>query len=309
LKRYFGFIVLIAGVLIASVMTYRNLSARTREAQRDADFQRVQKEYLERVGWMRANPDDKKYRDEVGPFFKGYFTKVTEHQNRFGGDKEFDAYLEELERREAKGGGKKEDRTQDRKAFYEYARGVFDAMRAGKYAPVWTATDKGMRLDVLSSDVVMVLGQPQVRLQLVLWGAQRELTEDNNKVKKMMTSASFRTKWVLNDDKGKLVGEMEAGDPSMKIDFPERFIAEFPPQMVLGHYDMDMVPANVTKMDITFTVSSRAASGGDANATYNWKMDVPSEWKLRPGEEWKGATVQERAEEEIDPSKQTQAGE
>ena len=93
MKRYFGFIVLVAGVLIASVMSYRSLSSRTREAQRDADFQRVQKEYLERVGWMRANPDDKKYRDEVGTFFKGYFAKVTEHQNRFGGDKEFDAYL------------------------------------------------------------------------------------------------------------------------------------------------------------------------------------------------------------------------
>lgn len=306
MKRYFGIIVIIAGVLLGWGMTYRGMSARAREAQRDADIQRVQKEYLERVGWMRTNPDDKKYRDEVGSFFKSYFAKVTEHQNRFGGNKEFDSYLEELERREAKGKGGKEDRSSDRKAFYEYTRKVFDAMRAGKYAPVWTATDKGMRLDVLSSDVVMVLGQPQVRLQLVLWGAQRELSEDNNKLKKMVTSASFQTKWVLNDDKGKLVGEMQAGDPSMKIDFPERFIAEFPPQMVLGHYDMDMVPANVTKMDISFTVSSRSATGGDANATYNWKLDVPSEWKLRPGEEWKGATVSERPEDEIDPSKRTQ---
>lgn len=305
MKRYFGFIVLVAGVLIASVMSYRSLSNRTRDAQRDADFQRVQKEYLERVGWLRANPDTQKYLEEVGPFFEAYFAKVTEHQNRFGGDKEFDAYLDELERRAAKGG--KEDRAQDRKAFYEYVRKVFDQMRAGKYAPVWTATDKGMRLDVLSSDVVMVLGQPQVRLQLVLWGAQRELTEDNNKLKKMMTSASFKAKWVLRDEKGKLLGEMAADDPSMKVDFPERFIAEFPPQMVLGHYDVPMVPADVSKMEITFQVGSRSATGGDASATYNWNLDVPSDWKLRPGEEWEGATVQERAEEEIDPSKAAQA--
>lgn len=313
MKRYFGFIVIVVGVLVASTMSYRTLSARTKEAARDADFRRVQSEYLERVGWMRANPDDKKYREEVGKFFKAYFAQVAEHQKQFGGNKEFDAYLEELERREAKaskgGKGGKEGRTNDKKAFYEYTRKVFDAMRAGKYEPVWTATDKGMRLDVLSSDVVMVLGQPQIRLQLALWGAQREMT-DEGKVKKMVTSASFKTKWVLNDEKGKLVGEMEAGDPSMKIDYPERFIAEFPPQMVLGHYDIDMVPANVTKMDITFNVSSRSATGGDANATYNWKLDsIPSEWKLRPGEEWKGATVQERAEEEIDPSKRTQSDE
>jgi hypothetical protein len=306
LKRYFGFIVIVAGVLIASVMSYRSVSARAADAQREADFHRLQKEYLERVGWMRANPDEARYRAEVGSFFKGYFESVSAHQSRFGGDKEFDAYLDELERRAAKGG--KDDRAQDRKAFYEYTRKVFDAMRTGKYQPVWTATDQGMRLDVLSSDVVMVLGQPQVRLQLVLWGAQRQLTDDG-KTRRMLTSASFKTRWVLRGEKERLVGEMEAGDPSMKIDFPERFIAEFPPQMVLGHYDMDLVPATVSKMDITFTVGSRSPSGGDALATYNWKLDVPADWKLRPDEEWKGATVSERPEEEIDPSKKKADGE
>ncbi len=300
MKRYFGFIVLVVGVLIASVMSYRSASGRAREAQKDADFQRMQKEYLERVGWIRANPDEAKYRAEVSTFFKGYFEEVSKHQGRFGGDKEFDAYLEELEKRAEKGG--KDDRSENRKAFYDYTRKVFDAMRTGKYQPVWTGTDKGMRLDVLSSDVVMVMGQPQVRMQLVLWGAQRQLAEDN-KSRKMVTSASFKTKWVLRGEKDKLVGEMEAGDPSMKIDFPERFIAEFPPQMVLGHYDIDLVPADATKMDITFTVGSRSPTGGDATATYTWKLDVPADWKLRPGEVWKDATVSERPEDEIDPSK------
>jgi hypothetical protein len=56
-------------------------------------------------------------------------------------------------------------------------------------------------------------------------------------------------------------------------------------------------------MEITFNVSSRASSGGDAAATYVWKLDVPSEWRLGAGETWEGAEVSERAEEEIDPSK------
>jgi hypothetical protein len=175
-------------------------------------------------------------------------------------------------------------------------------MREGRYKPVWSATDKGMRLDVLSSDVVMVLKKPQVRLQLVLWGAQREERQDG-KVKKMVTSASFKTQWKLTDEKGKLVGEMNADDPSMKVDFPERFITEFPPQMVLGHYDLDLMPNEVKKMEMTINVSSRASSGGDAAATYVWKLDVPSEWRLGAGETWEGAEVSERAEEEIDPSK------
>ncbi|QRK07023.1 hypothetical protein JQX13_44375 [Archangium violaceum] len=297
MKRYFGFIVLIVGIFLAAVMTYRSASARAQEAQREADFTRIQKDYLERVGWMRTNPDEASYRQELPSFFKTYFEQVTSHRNRYKLGKEFNEYLAELEKR-----GDKEERAQDKKAFYEYTRKVFDQMREGTYRPQWSATDKGMRLDVLSSDVVMVLDRPQVRLQLVLWGAQREERTDG-RLKKMVTSASFKTQWKLTDERGKLIGEMNGEDPSMKVDFPERFIAEFPPQMVLGHYDMDLVPSEVKKMEITFNVSSRTNSGSDVAATYVWKLDVPSEWRLGAGQTWEGAEVTERSEEEIDPSK------
>jgi hypothetical protein len=295
-KRYFGLIVLIVGIIVAGVVTSRSASTRADEAQRQADFTRIQKDYLERVGWLRTNPDEGSYRQEISPFFKTYFEQVASYQSRYKLNKEFDAYLDELDKR-----GDKDERAQDKKAFYDYTRKVFDQMREGRYKPVWTATDKGMRLDVLSSDVVMVLNKPQVRLQLVLWGAQREERQDG-KAKKMVTSASFKTQWKLTDEKGKLFGEMTGDDPSMKVDFPERFIAEFPPQMVLGHYDMDLIPNEVKKMEITFNVSSRAASGGDAAATYLWKLDVPSEWRLGAGEKWVGAEDTEVSEVEIEPT-------
>ncbi|NOK36164.1 hypothetical protein HMI49_23460 [Corallococcus exercitus] len=302
LKRYFGIIVVIALVIVAAVASHRTASARALEAERDADFRRIQSVYLERVGWMRTNPDEASYRDELKSFFKAYFDDVDGHLDRFHGNKKFDSYLAELEQREASGGEKKDNRAGDRKAFYEYARKQFDALHEGRYRPVWTATDKGMRLDVVSNDVVMVMGKPQIRLQLVLWGAQR-VEKDEGKVKKMVTSAAFDTVWKLTDAKGKLLGEMRGADPSMKIDYPERLIAEFPPQMVLGHYDLDLLPADVAKLEMTINVASHAASGGNANATYVWKLDVPSEWKLGANETWEGATQEERPEEEIDPAK------
>jgi hypothetical protein len=300
-KRYFGIIVIIGGILIAAVMTYRTSSAKALEAQREADFTRLQKDYLERVGWIRTNPDPASYGQEINSFFKTYFEQVSSHQNRYRLSKEFDAYLDELESR-----GGKDERAQDKKAFYDYTRKVFDQMREGRYKPVWSATDKGMRLDVLSSDVVMVMNKPQVRLQLVLWGAQREERLDG-KMKKMVTSASFKTQWKLTDEKGKLVGEMNGDDPSMKVDFPERFIAEFPPQMVLGHYELDLVPASVARMDVTFQVATRGLTGSSVMANYVWKLDVPAEWKLAPGEKWDGAMESERPEEEINPAKASRA--
>lgn len=299
MKRYFGVIVIIAGVLLAAVMSYRTASSKARDAQREADAQRIQAEYLERVGWMRANPDEATYKEELRPFFKNYFEQVDTHLTQFGGNKKFDGYLEELEKRSESG---KEERAADKKAFYEYTRKVFDSLREGKYSPVWTATDKGMRLDIVSSDVVMVLGKPQVRLQLALWGAQRSL-KDEGKVRKMVTSASFDTVWKLTDAKGKLLGEMRGTDPAMKVDFPERYVPQFPPQMVLGHYDLDQMPSDVAKLEMTINISSHSASGGNSTATYVWKLDVPSEWKLGAGETWEGATQEERPEEEIDPAK------
>ncbi|WP_434389819.1 hypothetical protein [Melittangium boletus] len=297
MKRYFGVALVIVGAIFAAVMTSRAAGARATEAQREAGLTHVQKDYLERVGWMRINPDEAAYRQELPPFFKKYFEQVSAHQDRFKLGKDFDAYLTELAAR-----GDKDERAEDRKAFYTYTRRVFDLMREGKYKPLWTATDKGMRLDVVDAELVKVLDKPQVRLRLVLWGAQREEKTDG-KMKKMMTSASFNTHWKLTDERGKLIGEMNADDPAMKVDFPERFIAEFPPQMVLGHYDMDLMPNEVKKMEIAFQVSSRAASGGDATAKYLWKLDVPSDWRLGAGEKWEGATVSERPEEEIDPAK------
>lgn len=297
MKRYLGVILVVVGAIFAAVTVGGRANTRALEAQREADLARLQKDYLERVGWMRSNPDPKAYTQELGPFFKSYFEQVGGYQDRYKLDKDFKAYLTEVDKR-----GEKDDRAQDRKSYYEYTRRVFDKMREGRYVPLWTGTDKGMRLDVLSADGLKVEGKPQVRLQLVLWGAQRAERSDG-KVKKMVTSASFKTQWKLTDERGKLLGEMTGEDPSMKIDFPERFIAEFPPQMVLGHYDMDLVPAEVKKMEITFTVSSRAASGGEAVASYVWKLDVPADWRLGAGEHWEGATVDERPEEEIDPAK------
>ncbi len=301
MKRYLGIIVALGFVIFAIVFAFQKWSAKVEEASRDSSAARIKSEYLERVGWIRSNPDEKTYKDEVGTFLRWYFTQVNTHLNEHGGNRNFDDYLKDLERKSERGG--KEQQAADKKAYYAYTRKLFDLLKGGNYSPVWSATDKGMRLDVVSTDVVMAGGTPQIRFQLVVWGAQRELREESKNMKKMVTSASFNVTWKLTDEKQVLVGEMNApGDPAMKVDYPERYIPEFPPQMVLGHFDIDQVPANVKTVDITFNVASHAGSGGEVAAVYNWKLDAPAEWKLHEGQEWKGAQESVRPTEEIDPT-------
>jgi hypothetical protein len=68
---------------------------------------------------------------------------------------------------------------------------------------------------------------------------------------------------------------MSTSNPGMRNDYPERLIAEFPPQTVLGQYELDPVPANVSQMEMLVAVRSHSPTGGDISAQYNWKLPVP----------------------------------
>jgi hypothetical protein len=316
-------LVVVAGFFVALFIGSRRYGELEHRAARESAALRLRAEALERMAWLRSNPDADAYRSEVKNFFKWYFDQVSAQQARFGGNPAFDDYVKEVEAK-AKAAAEAElpqlpdgrprgplANPLNRRAFWEWEKAMFDRMRTGKYTPVLTGTDKGLRLDVVSADVVVVGNKPKIRFPLVLWGAQRETKEDDRPgialpgvqvVKRVMTWADFASTFRLLDDKGKLYGEMSTTNPGMRNDFPERLIAEFPPQMVLGQYELDPVPANVTTMEMLVSVRSHAPSGGDINAQYVWKVPVPEEWKLKPGEVWEGATETTRTEEEIDPA-------
>lgn len=294
--RQIPLILLVLGPLVLLGVVWQRSSAQVEQARQEAELARLQREYLERVGWMRAHPDAEGWRRELSPFFKVWFSALEEHRKRHGLKETWGAYLEELERSGAKEGGKEKEA--ELRALYQQVREVFDRMREGTYRPEWTAADKGLRLDVLSAERVMEQGVPKVRMQLVLWGAWRELREEG-RVRRVASSASFATKWRLLDERGRLVGEMSAEDPSYKVDWPERFIADFPPQMILGRYDLDKLPAQVAKLETTFKVRSRTAWGSPVESEFVWKVDVREDWRLRPGETWEGAKEEVRSEEEI----------
>jgi hypothetical protein len=292
MKRYLGVVIAAVGFLFVVVFAVGEFRKVRTESARDLNMARVHRDYLERVGWIRSNPDERSYKDEVGTFFRWYFKEVNEHLNRHQGNRNFDGYLTELQE-------KKDPQAAEKKARYDYVKRYFDQFRSGDYTPVWSSTDKGMRLDISSAGIVNAGGQEKIRLSTVLWGAQREMKD-----KGMVTRASYNITWKLFDEKGKLYAEQTmTGDPAMKIDWPERLIPEFPPQMVLGHFDLDILPAEAVKSEMHITVSSASSSGGSINSTHIWRMDIPAEWKLKPGQKWEGAQESVRPEDEIDPSK------
>jgi hypothetical protein len=303
MKRYFGIIVAFVGVCAGIVWTMRKWDAKTAEAARDQNAARIRAEYLERAPWLRNVPDQKAYIDENQTFMTWYFKEVTEHLNKHGGNREFDDYLRELEDRAAK--SKKEDdsgKMEEKKAVYAYTRAVFDSFKKKDYAPWWTATDKGIRLDIASADVIRMGPEEKIHLPLVVWGLPRDERTDDKGVKRVTVNASFKFNWKLYDEKGKLIAEIPGeGGPDSRVDWPDRYVKFFPPMVVLGHYDIDKLPPETKTADIVWNISARAPTGGDINLTYQWKGEVPAAWRLGAGESWKNAQESIRPEEEINP--------
>ena len=87
---------------------------------------------------------------------------------------------------------------------------AFDSFKAGTYAPASTFTNNGIRMDIVSYNKVMVGGEEKVRYELVIWGLPRELRINDRGVRDVKANASFTIGWKLFDEKGKLLGEMNA---------------------------------------------------------------------------------------------------
>ena len=309
MKRYFGIIVAVIGVAAAIIWATRRFERQSADAAREKSELKLKADYLERVAWLRNVPEEKAYRDEIGTFLAWYFKQVNEHRARFGGNPSFDDYLQELEGRTKKAPPSKfeepvRDRTEEKKAAYEYTKKVFDQFRGKAYAPFWTGTSEGIRLDIVSADTIRVGGEEKIHLPLVVWGLPREERVDEHKTVRVSSNATFRFTWKLFDEKQKLIGEMPGeGGPESRVDWPERFVKFFPPMVLLGHYDVDKLPQEARTAEIALTISARSPSGGDILASYLWKLDVPAAWKLGTGESWKGAQESIRPREEIDPKK------
>ncbi len=306
MKRYFGIIVAVLGVSAGIVFAMRKWDEKTAISARELDAARIRAEYLERAAWLRNVPEQKAYIDENQNFMGWYFKEVTAHLNKHGGSREFDDYLKELDARAAKntkdddGGGK----TEEKKAVYAYTKKVFDSLRKqGDYTPWWSATDKGIRFDIVSADTIRMGPDEKIHMPVVVWGLPRDSRTDDKNVTHVKVNASFRFNWKLFDEKQKLIAEIPGeGGPDQRVDWPDRFVKFFPPMVVLGQYDIDKLPAETKTAEIVWSISARSPTGGDINVNFEWKGEVPAAWKLAAGEGWKGAQDSIRPEEEIDPN-------
>lgn len=279
-------------------------NAKSEQYEHELGLERVRKEFLERAPFARLMAEPARYEDERRSLWKWYFDELTAHYNKFPDQKNYERFLDELI-------AKKQQRKlkeQEYKLYeerYELVKDYWDTMEAGKYMPVYTGLENGLRFDVYEIKPVPDPREPRARLLFTLLGAQRkwniEQSSGGGRIMKMSVNASFRELVFKGlDAEDKPVREMRASGDPFKIDYPERFIEEFPPGIVLGYYELPKIPSVVAKAEITFEIATRSViSGEEAVGKFVWKLDpVPSELKMPAGMVWEGAEEQIRQDEE-----------
>jgi hypothetical protein len=94
-----GLLVVILGFSAAGVVGYRRAAVAQAQAAKELAALRLRTEALERVGWIRSNPDPDGYKNDVKGYLRWYFEQVSAQHAKFGGNPAFDDYLKDIDRK------------------------------------------------------------------------------------------------------------------------------------------------------------------------------------------------------------------
>ncbi len=173
--------------------------------------------------------------------------------------------------------------------FQRYASGRVALLRSGRYAPLASAADAGLRLDLLAIEPgPSPAGGPGLRIDFALWGPPRLLERIDGAPRAGPRTTSpvslDRLAVRLRDERGALYGEMTgAGEPYLKLLDGERFAEELPPSVTFGTWWLELLPREARTVELELHATIHGASGRAWPARLVASLPVEEGWTLPPG--------------------------
>lgn len=280
-----------AGLLIfGGAAIFSSFRARGEASAAQLERAQLKREFVERAAVGRAVAPERidEWRDEAAALFRWYLGELASIRNRHPTVPPAPSgALSAAEERKGKLSA------QERASYEEWqklAEGRFALVKEARYAPLFTATAEGMRLDLLATETGPhpAGGGPGLRIDFALWGAPRRVEKEKQgdvTTTKVLLPIVFRQiAFRMYDETGKLYGEMNGpGEPFQKLSDPERWMEDFPPGVVFGSWWVDLLPREAVNVEMDLEVSLRGASGNERAGTFKFKLPVREEWRLAPG--------------------------
>jgi hypothetical protein len=256
----------------------------------------LKREFLERGAPSRQLPADRArdWRDDARAQLKWYFDELAAIGARHPGERKKPP--------EPAGKGKDKQAQAALGEWQRYAEERMALMRDGKYEPVLSGGENGLRLDLLALEPAPnpASGEKGIRVEFALWGIPRRVDREtqagtSRTVTRVTVPVTFRELSVrFLDGAGKPYGEMTGpGEPYQKLADPERFVEDFPPGILFGTWYLDLFPREAVRAEMTLSLEARGA-GAAVVAAYRFELPLREQWKLPVGEPFK-AQVREAA--------------
>ncbi|MFA6034818.1 MAG: hypothetical protein WC889_18105 [Myxococcota bacterium] len=281
--------VVVVGVAVLWMFKYALDQNKEKSFQVEAQAQKA--EFLARSFWLRQAQNVAQYKNEVSSLLKTYFQEVSSLNDKYGKSQDLEKKWKDYEQGGANkgtplavdlGGSKSKDEKGSFKEAFEYSKQAFDLLQSGRYEPVMTNSKESVRLDFYKLERIGSGDQARVRWSFLLWGPLPEMKYAGMEIK-------------LYDSTGKLVGTMTSASsqPSLRVDEPSVWIAEFPPALTPGYYELPLLPPVTSKFDISFTMGGRSPFGNDVNWVYEFKdITADPSWRMPDGTKWEAQPVE-----------------
>jgi hypothetical protein len=292
------FVALPAGLaILAAAGMFSALRSRGEAAAAQLERAQLKREFVERAGVGRAIPVDRidEWRDEAAALFRWYLEQLAAIRNRHPSVPPAPSgAAAAAEERKGKL-NEKEKASYDE--WQKLADGRFALLKEARYAPLFTSTAEGMRLDLLATQTGQhpAGGGPGLRIDFALWGVPRRVEKDKQgdvTTTRVLLPAVFRRiAFRMLDEKGKLYGEMNGpGEPFQKLVDPERWVEDFPPGVVFGSWWVDLLPREAMITEMELELALRGANGNERTALFKFTIPVREEWRLAPGAAYQAET-------------------
>jgi hypothetical protein len=262
--RLFKFALPVLFATALALLAARAWTDRADAASRSLLLEHARNQFSQRAAVARTAPDPEAWRADLRALLRGWFAEQADIGNRFP-----------MLRGQPAPFVPPPPRGRDVREFQELAEKQIGAWREGRIDLLETASAQGLRIDLLR-----VAKAPQSRLavDVAIWGAPEEIeTEEvgefGKQVQRVMVPLVFQGLSLrFLDNAGRVVARMEAsGEPALRLDVPERLVADAPPGLILARYESAQFPPGVEQIEWTLAAQVRSASGESRLAQAVWK--------------------------------------
>lgn len=307
MRNFFSIIIIFAVLLVGGGWVYmRQADQKTKEKLAD-DLSSARRTFAQKARSAATENDTDAYLRSMRVALETYKEELKKHV--YGGHEQLrdpEAYKKTVDQKFEK----KEIDEAKRKSMlegYELVKDAYDTLMAGNWRPV--LSQKGSadtRLDLYTLKTISDQdGKPILEGKFFFWGIEdttnvrwgnlstRIWTTEMGKVKEGGKMVEKEVEKVL----GKTEGDSQ---PHIIIQTPARYVDEFPAYVSVGYLWLTRpLPADAKYIDIDYQYSTKVSGGGEVLSTLKWeKMEIPADWKLKPGQVW-DADVVEATEDEI----------